>query len=79
MSRVKNESGTKCETGVSKPSTFFEIQAPTDLRTRVKKGGCEIGVPPRHFPYIFNKFELFVNEVYDSLTLLYRIIQQGKL
>ena len=49
MSRVKNESGTKCEAGPSKPSTFFEIQAPTDLLTSVKKGGCEIGVPPRQF------------------------------
>ena len=63
---VKNESEMKCGGGVSTPSTFFEIEAPTDFFTRVKKVPCEIGVPPRHLPYIFNKFELFVNEVYDS-------------
>ena len=46
---VKNESETICELGPSKSSTLLEIQAPTDLLTRVKKGGCEIGVPPRQF------------------------------
>ena len=67
MSRVKNESEMKCEGGVKRSSTFFEIQTPIDFFGKAKKGTMNWGSDQGNFPIclinlnytIFRDFRFF--------------------